>query len=171
MSADGSMSKALPQERPTIQVVDEPLVPVAEETNNVTEPLLQPGPPFGIDGYAVSENGPALMESQAGKSVVPIFRSTREFIYNSVQCTRTQFPVAAAYATTVHKSQGLTLDRAVLNISEKGFSPGLSYVVVSRVKKLSGIMFEETFDFERFQPGGRPSPIAMARERNVNLMG
>lgn len=57
MSADGSMSKALPQERPTILVVDEPLVPVAEETNNVTEPLLRPGPSFGIDGYAVSENG------------------------------------------------------------------------------------------------------------------
>ena len=44
MSADGSTSKALPQERPTIPVVDEPLVPVAEETNNVTEPLLQAGP-------------------------------------------------------------------------------------------------------------------------------
>ncbi|XTI95871.1 hypothetical protein V2W45_1337021 [Cenococcum geophilum] len=161
------MSKALPQERPAIPVVDEPLVPVAEETNSVTEPLLQPGPPFGIDGSTVSENGPALMESQAGKSVVSIFRSTREFIYNSVQCTRTQFPVAAAYAITIHKSQGLTLDRAVLGISERDLSPGLSYVAVSRAKKLSGIMFEETFDFELFQPGGRPSPIAMARERDA----
>jgi ATP-dependent exoDNAse (exonuclease V) alpha subunit len=52
----------------------------------------------------------------------------------------------------VHKAQGMTVHQAVLNISRKDFSLGLSYVAVSRVKTLDGILFEESFDFERFKP-------------------
>jgi len=51
-----------------------------------------------------------------------------------------------------HKSQGLTVEKAVLNISsESDFAPGLTYVVVSRVKSLKGLMFEECFDLQRLQ--------------------
>jgi ATP-dependent exoDNAse (exonuclease V) alpha subunit len=52
----------------------------------------------------------------------------------------------------VHKSQGLTLNRVVLDIKDKDNIAGLTYVAVSRVKKLSGLMFERGFDKERFQP-------------------
>jgi ATP-dependent exoDNAse (exonuclease V) alpha subunit len=58
-----------------------------------------------------------------------------------------------AYAITVHKSQGLTVSRAVLDISEKDFSSGLTYVVISCVKMLAGILFDNVFDFEWFRPG------------------
>jgi ATP-dependent exoDNAse (exonuclease V) alpha subunit len=52
----------------------------------------------------------------------------------------------------VHKSQGLTLNRVVLDIKDKDNIAGLTYVAVSRVKKLSGLMFKHGFDKERFQP-------------------
>jgi ATP-dependent DNA helicase PIF1 len=52
----------------------------------------------------------------------------------------------------VHKAQGMTVSRAVLNIADRDFVAGLSYVAVSRVKTLRGILFEEPFDYERFQP-------------------
>ena len=55
----------------------------------------------------------------------------------------------------------MTVDRAVLNLNNRDFAPGLSYVVVSRVKTLQGILFEEPFDFERFHP--RPSETVRAR--------
>ena len=69
-------------------------------------------------------------------NVVPIFQSTREFVKGRSVCTRKQFPLTIAYAITVHKSQGMTVDRAVLDVSARDFQPGLSYVNVSRVKTL-----------------------------------
>ena len=83
--------------------------------------------------------------------LVPVFAVTRKFDYKSVPCSRTQFPLRLAYAITVHKSQGLTLSRAVLNINQREHCLGLTYVAVSRVKRLKDLMFECPFDFERFQ--------------------
>jgi len=100
------------------------------------------GPPcFGED-----DDGMAGMGDMA--HVVPVFRSTRDFLKGSVTCTRTQFPLTIAYAITVHKSQGATLDQAVVDISCKDFQPGLTYVAVSRVRSLQGIMFDRQFDLD-----------------------
>jgi ATP-dependent exoDNAse (exonuclease V) alpha subunit len=54
-----------------------------------------------------------------------------------------------SYAITVHKSQGITLDKVVCDISAPEFASGLSYVAVSRVKTLGGLMFEKPFDRSR----------------------
>ncbi|KAG6025680.1 hypothetical protein E4U19_003018 [Claviceps sp. Clav32 group G5] len=78
---------------------------------------------------------------------VPIFRSRRDFIYRHSACTRTQFPLTVAYAITVHKPQGCTLDEAVADISGKDFSPGLTYVAVF-VRSLDGIIFDCPFDLQ-----------------------
>jgi ATP-dependent DNA helicase PIF1 len=83
--------------------------------------------------------------------MVPIFRFTRDYTCKTYPCERTQFPLATAYAITVHKSQGITVDRAVLDISHKEFSPGLTYVAVSRVKSLTGLMFVAPFDLEKLR--------------------
>lgn len=46
--------------------------------------------------------------------------------------TVTNFPVTLAYATTIHKAQGMTLDKLVVNLSRL-WEPGQAYVAVSRV--------------------------------------
>ena len=53
---------------------------------------------------------------------------------------------------TVYKSQGLTLQKAVLNLNHKEYCLGLSYIVVSQVKILDRLLFEGPFDFEDFKP-------------------
>ena len=46
--------------------------------------------------------------------------------------------------------RGLTLLRAILNLNRREHCLRLSYVAVSRVKSLDGVLFEEPFDFDRF---------------------
>lgn len=96
-----------------------------------------------------------------GRRCVPVFYQTREFSYQGLSATRTQFPLIPAYAITVHKSQGITVDQAVLNISAKEFSVGLSYVAVSRVKTFQGLMFEESFDHEKFKKSSNAGAFAL----------
>ena len=82
---------------------------------------------------------------------MPIFRSRREFYCGNTVCTRIQFPLTNVYAITVHKAQGITVNKAVLDLSTCDFTPGLSYVAVFRVKTLQGILFDEPFDYEHFR--------------------
>jgi len=97
--------------------------------------------------------GPALFtDPEDGRPVVPILPVRREFEYQGVQCSRRQLPIALAYAITVHKAQGLTLERAVINLSLPEFVTGQVYVAISRVKTLRGLLFETGFDFDYFAP-------------------
>ena len=109
-------------------------------------------------------DGPELYFEEDGKPVVPIFQSKREFFRGTAQCYRTQFAMTIAYAITVHKAQCITVVKAVLNIARKDFVVGLTYVGVSRAMTLAGLMFEEPFDFSRFQ--NPPSKTELMRIRD-----
>eukprot|EP00051_Salpingoeca_urceolata_P023601 m.402492 g.402492 ORF g.402492 m.402492 type:complete len:551 (+) comp20119_c2_seq2:2787-4439(+) len=50
-------------------------------------------------------------------------------------CTRTNIPLACAFALTIHKVQGQTLERVLVYAGLKEFTPGLLYVALSRVRR------------------------------------
>ncbi|MBL7963711.1 MAG: AAA family ATPase [Flavobacteriales bacterium] len=71
----------------------------------------------------------------------PVTKEQKEQILGTFE----QYPVKLAWAITVHKSQGLTFDRAIIDVG-KAFAPGQVYVALSRLRSLDGLMLRTRID-------------------------
>jgi ATP-dependent exoDNAse (exonuclease V) alpha subunit len=80
-----------------------------------------------------------------------------------------QIPLRLAWAVTVHKSQGQTYDEVVIDMGRGAFSPGQTYVALSRVRSLEGLYLTRAIrmsdimvdaDVLRFMGGSSNSTVA-----------
>ena len=65
--------------------------------------------------------------------------TSKFMLMKSYYVYREQFSLIPAAAITIHKSQGLSLDNCIVDLSEMVFGSGMAYVALSRVRSLSGL--------------------------------
>jgi ATP-dependent DNA helicase PIF1 len=113
---------------------------------------------FDHDGYPLVKflNGPAL----------PVRIPTAAWSSDSEKegdgVTREQIPLRLAYALTIHKAQGASLDSALIDVGPSTFEYGQAYVALSRVRSM-----EALFIFEISQRAFRAHPAVKAFYANL----
>lgn len=88
-------------------------------------------------------------------------------ITSEVLGTFAQYPVKPAWAVTIHKSQGLTFDRVVIDLGRGAFVNGQLYTALSRCRSLEGIVLKQKI--RESDVIGDPRLLAFARETGTNV--
>lgn len=92
-----------------------------------------------VRGFAPeAKGGWPIVEFENG-NIVTMKQATWEMMDgDTVLAAINQVPLRCAWGITIHKSQGMTLDRAVMDL-RRTFAPGMGYVALSRVESLTGL--------------------------------
>lgn len=108
---------------------------------------------FGKDGYPLVKflNGPALSVR------IPPAAWSSDSEKEGDGVTREQIPLRLAYALTIHKAQGASLDSALIDVGPSTFEYGQAYVALSRVRSM-----EALYIFEISQRAFRAHPTVKA---------
>ena len=75
-----------------------------------------------------------------------------------------------AWGITIHKSQGLTLEKAVVELGSKDFSAGLTFVAISQVKTLKGLAFHTHFDHAWLKKPKETDTMSMLKKEHCNQL-
>lgn len=99
----------------------------------------------GIVSSFIDGNPNIKFSSGLERIILPIKWTTEEYPSYHVE----QIPLTLAWAITIHKSQGMTLDYAKIDIGSSIFAPGQIYTAMSRIKTLNGLYLRNKIDRQK----------------------
>lgn len=111
----------------------------------------------GSRGVVVKIDGGVVTVKFVNGEKIDISENTWKHEDKKGSATRSQIPLILAWAVTIHKCQGLTLDYATCDLGPSIFAAGQSYVGLSRVRNFKGLFVS---DF--YMPSIKVSKIALA---------
>lgn len=95
-----------------------------------------------VRGFAAeAKGGWPIVEFENGNVVTMKPAAWEMMDGETVLASVNQVPLRCAWAITIHKSQGMTLERAVMDL-RRTFAPGMGYVALSRVESLNGLYLQ-----------------------------
>ncbi len=113
---------------------------------NPSHPELRQRMPTALIIDFPAYEGPPFFDSQhpERKTWLPLLPATRRLERKSA-ITRTQFPIVLGWALTIHKAQGMTLDRCVVRLGSRAPQPGTAFTALSRTRHPDHLMLDDEF--------------------------
>lgn len=98
-----------------------------------------------IDG---SRGDPCVVHRVTWERLRHTYNRAARRVEVAVAGTYVQFPICHAWAATIHKVQGVSLDRVRIDLGQGAFAAGQTYVGLSRVRSLAGLELERALRME-----------------------
>lgn len=115
--------------------------------------------------YVLLEDGrEVLVELESWRNYRYKYNESEKKIEEEIIGTFTQLPLKAAWAVTVHKSQGLTFSRVIVDFGGGVFAGGQAYVALSRCTSLEGMVLRKSIS--RSDVFVRPEIIEFSKQFN-----
>ena len=121
--------------------------------------------PFEETLYVITDDGKECdVKRESWRNIRYKYTEEKKQIEEEELGTFTQYPIRLAWAITIHKSQGLTFSRAVIDFTGGVFAGGQAYVALSRCTSLEGIQLKKPVS--RADVFVRPEIIGFAERFN-----
>ena len=116
-----------------------------------------------FEGYI----GPSFLSSIP--KAVPIVPAGRTFYVKGKTCSRKQLPVIPSYALSIHKLQGSTEDKIILDPGPKEFAAGLLFVGATRTRAFEDLALDPMPNFHRFDMVNKKQEIKLRKGEEARM--
>ena len=130
------------------------------------ENMGPPNLPVAVLVHFHRYSGPAFLD--ACPKCIPVPPRVFEWMADGKHLSRQQVPLRLRYAMTIHKSQGQTLTKAVVDLGKGERVAGCTFVATSRVRSIHDIVFEP-MTFDRLKAIGRSKGMQKRLEAEERL--